>query len=116
MAALNVLTSASFASSIVTTSPMSVVTLTFMFILMTCKCCLYVYEASCVCAPRPRHRYGRPTSWSPTHDLSSGGAERLVVDAAIALQAHGHSVSMFTSHHDPAHCFAETRDGTYSTN
>lgn len=41
-----------------------------------------------------------------------GGAERLVVDAAMALQKLGHTVDMYTSYHDPKHCFEETRDGT----
>jgi len=45
-------------------------------------------------------------------DLGIGGAERLVVDAAVALQSKGHSVRMVTAHHDPTHCFEETRDGT----
>ncbi|VDB84543.1 unnamed protein product [Peniophora sp. CBMAI 1063] len=45
-------------------------------------------------------------------DLGIGGAERLVVDAALGLQNLGHHVEIFTSHHDPAHCFDETRDGT----
>ncbi|KAF9581655.1 Alpha-1,3-mannosyltransferase-like protein [Lunasporangiospora selenospora] len=40
------------------------------------------------------------------------GAERLVVDAAVGLQNQGHQVVMYTSHHDPSHCFEETRDGT----
>lgn len=44
-------------------------------------------------------------------DLGIGGAERLVVDAAIALQQRGHTVSFLTNHHDPAHCFVETRSG-----
>lgn len=44
-------------------------------------------------------------------DLGIGGAERLVVDAALALQAKGHTVSFLTNHHDPEHCFEETRDG-----
>ena len=44
-------------------------------------------------------------------NLTSGGAERLVVDAALGLQRLGHSVDIYTSHHDPAHCFEETRDG-----
>jgi alpha-1,3/alpha-1,6-mannosyltransferase len=44
-------------------------------------------------------------------DLGIGGAERLVVDAAIGMQALGHSVVMYTSHHDPRHCFEETRNG-----
>ncbi|XP_055339574.1 alpha-1,3/1,6-mannosyltransferase ALG2-like [Paramacrobiotus metropolitanus] len=45
-------------------------------------------------------------------DLGIGGAERLVVDAAVALQSKGHSVRFLTAHHDPSHCFPETRDGT----
>ncbi|KAF7972970.1 hypothetical protein HWV62_10643 [Athelia sp. TMB] len=45
-------------------------------------------------------------------DLGIGGAERLVVDAAVGLQSLGHSVDIFTSHHDPAHAFEETTDGT----
>jgi hypothetical protein len=40
-----------------------------------------------------------------------GGAERLVVDAALGLKARGHSVDIYTSHHDPSHCFEETKDG-----
>ena len=45
-------------------------------------------------------------------DLGIGGAERLIVDAALALKSKGHHVEMFTAHHDPGHCFSETRDGT----
>ncbi|KAI0668376.1 alpha-1,3-mannosyltransferase ALG2 [Trametes maxima] len=45
-------------------------------------------------------------------DLGIGGAERLVVDAALGLQKLGHSVDIYTSHHDPGHCFEETRNGT----
>ena len=45
-------------------------------------------------------------------DLGIGGAERLVVDAAVGLQSLGHSVVMYTSHHDPRHAFPETRNGT----
>ncbi|WWC86987.1 uncharacterized protein L201_001868 [Kwoniella dendrophila CBS 6074] len=45
-------------------------------------------------------------------DLGIGGAERLVVDAAVSLQNLGHEVVMFTSRHDPKRCFEETRDGT----
>ncbi|KAJ3062044.1 Alpha-1,3-mannosyltransferase-like protein, partial [Quaeritorhiza haematococci] len=45
-------------------------------------------------------------------DLGIGGAERLVVDAAVGLQSRGHQVRVFTSHHDRNHCFEETRDGT----
>jgi len=41
-------------------------------------------------------------------DLGIGGAERLVVDAAMALKNSGHEVTMYTSHHDKTHCFKET--------
>ncbi|KAI9144829.1 hypothetical protein BKA69DRAFT_1025496 [Paraphysoderma sedebokerense] len=44
-------------------------------------------------------------------DLGIGGAERLIVDAAVGLQNRGHKVTVFTSHHDTTHCFVETRDG-----
>ncbi|KAF9009564.1 glycosyltransferase family 4 protein [Cyathus striatus] len=47
-------------------------------------------------------------------DLGIGGAERLVVDAALGLQKLGHHVDIYTSHHDIRHCFEETRDGTLS--
>ncbi|XP_011154227.1 alpha-1,3/1,6-mannosyltransferase ALG2 [Harpegnathos saltator] len=47
-------------------------------------------------------------------DLGIGGAERLVVDAALALRKNGHDVNFVTTHHDPEHCFTETRDGTFS--
>lgn len=43
-------------------------------------------------------------------DLGVGGAERLVLDAALALQARGCSVKIWTAHYDPSHCFAESRD------
>lgn len=45
-------------------------------------------------------------------DLGIGGAERLVVDAAVAMKDAGHSVRFVTNHHSPGHCFKETRDGT----
>ena len=44
-------------------------------------------------------------------DLGIGGAERLVIDAAVGLQNRGHKVTIFTSHCDPQHCFDEARDG-----
>ncbi|GAV04360.1 hypothetical protein RvY_14648 [Ramazzottius varieornatus] len=34
-------------------------------------------------------------------DLGIGGAQRLIVDAAVALQTKGHNVRIVTSHHDP---------------
>lgn len=48
-------------------------------------------------------------------DLGIGGAERLVVDAAVGLQERGHRVVIFTNHCDPKHCFDECRDGIYFT-
>ncbi|PRT53242.1 Alpha-1,3/1,6-mannosyltransferase alg-2 [Wickerhamiella sorbophila] len=45
-------------------------------------------------------------------DLGIGGAERLVVDSALALKNRGHEVTIFTSHHDKKHCFPETKDGS----
>jgi len=45
-------------------------------------------------------------------DLGIGGAERLICDAALALQSSSHTVKIFTSHHDASHCFVETKDGS----
>lgn len=47
-------------------------------------------------------------------DLGIGGAERLVVDAAVGLQDLGHKVTIFTSYRDVNHCFDEARDGEYT--
>uniref|UniRef100_A0A3Q4AJ17 Alpha-1,3/1,6-mannosyltransferase ALG2 n=1 Tax=Mola mola TaxID=94237 RepID=A0A3Q4AJ17_MOLML len=43
-------------------------------------------------------------------DLGIGGAERLVVDAAVALKSKGCTVQIWTAHYDPTHCFSETLD------
>lgn len=45
-------------------------------------------------------------------DLGIGGAERLIIDAAVALKKKKHSVRIITTHHDQSHCFHETIDGT----
>lgn len=45
-------------------------------------------------------------------DLGIGGAEKAMIDAALALKKRGHNVDFVTSHHDPTHCFSETKDGT----
>ncbi|EYB97293.1 hypothetical protein Y032_0142g2342 [Ancylostoma ceylanicum] len=42
-------------------------------------------------------------------DLGIGGAERLVVDAAVALQQKGHVVKIVTNQFDPSHAFKETQ-------
>ncbi|KAH6764742.1 UDP-Glycosyltransferase superfamily protein [Perilla frutescens var. frutescens] len=46
-------------------------------------------------------------------DLGIGGAERLIVDAAVELSSNGHNVHIFTSHHDKTRCFEETISGVY---
>ena len=69
---------------------------------------------------RIRRRLARASAITSRHlhvaflhpDLGIGGAERLVVDAAVALQRRGHAVSITTAHHDTSRCFTETRDGT----
>jgi alpha-1,3/alpha-1,6-mannosyltransferase len=43
-------------------------------------------------------------------ELGLGGAERLVVDAALELAHRGHGVTIFTAAHDPARAFPETRE------
>lgn len=48
-------------------------------------------------------------------DLGIGGAERLIIDAAVGLQDLGHKVVIYTSHCDPRHCFDEARDGELLT-
>ncbi len=47
-------------------------------------------------------------------DLGIGGAERLVVDAGLALIRRGHSVTYVTGHHDKSHCFEETRFASFA--
>ncbi|KAI5284350.1 Alpha-1,3-mannosyltransferase-like protein [Ascosphaera aggregata] len=60
---------------------------------------------------RPAHssRKKRITFIHP--DLGIGGAERLVVDAALALQNQGHRVVIYANHRDKSHCFDEARNG-----
>ena len=43
-------------------------------------------------------------------DLGIGGAERLIIDAALALKSKNHNVNIVTSHHDVNHCFIETKN------
>ena len=43
--------------------------------------------------------------------MGLGGAERLIVDAAVELRERGHDVLLITSHHDTSRCFEETLDG-----
>jgi hypothetical protein len=47
-------------------------------------------------------------------DLGLGGAERLVVDAAVELAQQGHTVDMYTAYYDPERCFDETRSGAFA--
>jgi len=48
-------------------------------------------------------------------DLGIGGAERLVIDAAVGLKSRGYKVTIYTSHRDVNHCFDEARDGMLSS-
>ncbi|GJQ14593.1 hypothetical protein GpartN1_g6384.t1 [Galdieria partita] len=45
-------------------------------------------------------------------DLGIGGAERWVVDAAMAVLQKGYDVKIYTASWDPNRCFPETKDGT----
>lgn len=40
-------------------------------------------------------------------DLGIGGAERLVVDSALALNDLGHHCTIYTAHYDPMRSFRE---------
>ena len=40
--------------------------------------------------------------------LGLGGAEMLVVNAAVAAMKAGHDVTIYTSHHDGRRCFRDT--------
>lgn len=42
-------------------------------------------------------------------DLGIGGAEQLIVNVATVIKELGHEVTILTSHHDPSHCFEETK-------
>ncbi|KAI9403254.1 hypothetical protein POPTR_001G393000v4 [Populus trichocarpa] len=44
-------------------------------------------------------------------DLGIGGAERLIVDAAVELASLGHNVHVLTAHHDKNRCLEETVAG-----
>ncbi|CAG7733171.1 unnamed protein product [Allacma fusca] len=45
-------------------------------------------------------------------DLGLGGAERLIVDAAMGLKSRGYDVAIFTGYHDRNHAFPETVNGS----
>ena len=44
-------------------------------------------------------------------DLGIGGAEQLVINAALALQDRGWDVHFYTAHWDPSHCFGALKPG-----
>lgn len=46
-------------------------------------------------------------------DLGIGGAERLVLDVAVALKQQGVQVSFVTNHFDETHAFEELKSGDY---
>lgn len=41
-------------------------------------------------------------------NLGIGGAERLIIDSALALQSYRHNVEIYTSYHNTNHAFSET--------
>lgn len=82
---------------------------------MTCPpTCLYRISQSISVSTSPSTMPGlAPSNVVIIHpDLGIGGAERLIIDVALALQNRGHRVTIYTSHRDKAHCFDEARDGT----
>ncbi|KAA6423682.1 MAG: hypothetical protein FRX49_06253 [Trebouxia sp. A1-2] len=46
-------------------------------------------------------------------DLGLGGAERLIVDAAVEVAEQGHIVHVYTAYHDVHRCFPETVSGAF---
>lgn len=57
---------------------------------------------------------GKPLKIAFIHpDLGIGGAERLVVDAAMGLKEAGHEVHAYANHCDKSHCFEEIKDGSF---
>ncbi|THD27561.1 putative dolichyl-P-Man:GDP-Man1GlcNAc2-PP-dolichyl alpha-1 3-mannosyltransferase [Fasciola hepatica] len=47
-------------------------------------------------------------------DLGIGGAERLIVDAAVAVNQSGYQVKMITNHYEPTHAFEETQKSEFN--
>ena len=45
-------------------------------------------------------------------DLGIGGAERAIIDIAMAAKCCGYDVEIVTNFHDPKHAFEETVDGS----
>lgn len=46
-------------------------------------------------------------------DLGIGGAERLIIDIAVALASAGHNITFFTNHCDKNHAFEEIKTGQF---
>ncbi|KHN71360.1 Alpha-1,3/1,6-mannosyltransferase ALG2 [Toxocara canis] len=42
-------------------------------------------------------------------DLGIGGAERLLLDAAFAMEHNGHEVCIVTNHYEPEHSFDDSK-------
>lgn len=57
------------------------------------------------------NRFGeRSASFTALQFKLLGGAEKFIVNAALALKQSGHEVTLYTTHHDGTHCFEETLD------
>nr|XP_016849956.1 PREDICTED: alpha-1,3/1,6-mannosyltransferase ALG2 [Anolis carolinensis] len=59
--------------------------------------------------PHKREEQGGPAVFFLHPDLGIGGAERLIVDAAVALRSRGCRVQIWTPRFDPSRCFSEAR-------
>lgn len=46
-------------------------------------------------------------------DLGIGGAERLIIDIAVALASAGHDITFYTNHCDKNHAFEEIKTGQF---
>jgi len=73
--------------------------------------CLFPFLKSSSCTTFTSLIFSQLKQKNKKKQIQKGGAERLVVDAGVGLQQNGHSVIMYTSHHDKSHCFKETIDG-----
>ena len=70
---------------------------------------LFLHSIVCLAmSSRPK----RPNVTIIHPDLGIGGAERLIIDVALALQSRGHRVTIYTSHRDKSHCFEEACNGS----
>ncbi|DBA04080.1 TPA: hypothetical protein N0F65_009427 [Lagenidium giganteum] len=79
-------------------------------LLGACLTVLFLIGLSTTIKPSGKASSKKPLRVGFVHpDFGIGGAENLVVNAALALQKNDVLVTVFTAHHDVNHCFEETR-------